>query len=348
MYRLTVTAASTSSWGGSVPRSVVVCTPSASLLVVTVVVIPILVFRRVEDIQNVIDLGIEILVFLLEFRNTIRVNNLNKSLTCAPRTCNSLVGFALQGGGAIDSVVYSAAPEIVSALLPNRRPAVDPVFLLYANAGTSPSGTGSYTYFSNFYVWVENLAFVKQVQILGRNVFNGSWNFYPCSYSSPVAGNGEIWTAHVGSTPLDQFVVQYQVLGNTYWDNNAWFDYHLDTGAAESTDGVGSAVLKPNVSAVAWGVDASGVLRVNVLVRNLAFAKQVAMVYTTNNWASFQNAFGIFQQRFPPLGLAGQVDAEMWEISAPVGAGNHGQFAVFYMVNSGTFWDNNFGSNYSF
>ena len=74
------------------PRSFVVRTPSASLLVVTVVVIPILVFRRVGDIQNVIDLGLEILVFLLEFRNTIRVNNLNESLVCAPRTCNSLVG----------------------------------------------------------------------------------------------------------------------------------------------------------------------------------------------------------------------------------------------------------------
>lgn len=225
---------------------------------------------------------------------------------------------------------------------------MDPVALLYANAGTSPSGTGSYAYFSNFYVLVENLAFVKQVHILGRNVFNGSWSFYPCSYRSSVIGNGEIWTAHVGSTPLDQFVIQYQVLGNTYWDNNAWFDYHLDTVAAGSTDGVGSAVLKPNVSAVAWGVDASGVLKVYVLVRNIAFAKQVAMVYTTNNWASFQNASGAFQQRFPPLGLTAQIDAEMWEISAPVGAGNHGQFALFYLVNSGTFWDNNFGSNYSF
>jgi len=76
--------------------------------------------------------------------------------------------------------------------------------------------------------------------------------------------------------------------------------------------------------------------------------KQVAMVYTTNNWAGSQNVFGAFQQSFPPLGLPHQVNAEMWEISSPVGAGNHGQFAVFYGVNNATFWDNNFGVNYSF
>ena len=225
---------------------------------------------------------------------------------------------------------------------------MDAVALLRADAGTSPSGTGSFSYFTNFSVLVNNLAFAKQVQILGHDIGTGSWGFHPCSFSSSVPGNGEIWTAHVGSTRLDQFVIQYQVLGNTFWDNNFTFNYALDTGAAGSTDGVGSAVSNPNVLAVAWDVDAGGKLSVDVLVKNLAFTKQVAIVYTTDNWATSQNAFGVFQQGFPPFGSPHQVNAELWVISAPVGVGQHGQFAVFYNVRGGTFWDNNFGQNYSF
>jgi len=224
---------------------------------------------------------------------------------------------------------------------------MDAVALLRAEAGTSPSGTGSFSYFTNFSLLVDNLAFAKQVQILGHEVGTGSWVFHPCSFSSSVPGNGEIWTAHVGSPPLDQFVLQYQVLGNTFWDNNSGANYALDIFAAESTDGIGSVVLNPNVLAVASVVEA-GTLKVDVLVKNLAFAKQVAIVYTTDNWATSQNAFGVFQQSFPPFGSPHQVNAELWEISAPVGIGKHGQFAVFYGVIGTTFWDNNFGRNYSF
>lgn len=225
---------------------------------------------------------------------------------------------------------------------------MDAVALLRAEAGTSPSGTGSFSYFTNFSILVDNFAFAKQVQILGHDVNTGSWVFRPCSFNSSVPGNGEIWTAHVGDSPIDQFVVQYQVSGTTFWDNNAGFNYALDTHAAESTDGVGSVVLNPDVLSVAQEVDALGNLKVEVLVKNLAFAKQVGIVFTTDNWATFQDAFGTFAQSFPPFGSPHEVNAEVWAISAFVGPGKHGQFAVFYDVNGTTSWDNNFGRNYSF
>jgi hypothetical protein len=142
--------------------------------------------------------------------------------------------------------------------------------------------------------------------------------------------------------------VEYQVLGNVYWDNNSGYNYLLDTVAAEGTDGVGTVVLNPNVLAVEWQVDAGGNLKVDVLVKNIAYVKQVAIVYTTNNWATFQNAFGVFQTSFPPATSPHQVNAELWEIVAPVGIGKTGQFAVFYVVSGSTYWDNNFGLNYSF
>jgi len=222
------------------------------------------------------------------------------------------------------------------------------VVLLNAEAGSSPSGTGSFSYFSNFTVVVENLAFNKQVNIFGHDLGTGAWQPFPCAFAKSLPGNVETWTAHVNASRIDQFVVEYQVFGNTFWDNNLGNNYILDTQAAEETDGVGTAVLNPDVLAVEFDVDAAGVLSVDVLVKNLAFAKQVAIVYTTNNWQTFQNAFGVFQKGFPPATTPAQINAELWNVEAFVGVGQKGQFAVFYNVSGHTSWANNFSLNYSF
>src|SRR5271157_2778982 len=139
-----------------------------------------------------------------------------------------------------------------------------------------------------------------------------------------------------------------QVLGNIFWDNNAGYNYSLDISAAEGTDGVGTVVINPNVLAVEWAVDGTGNLNVDVLVKNIAFVKQMAIVYTTNNWLTFQNAFGNYSQSSAPGSSPHQLGAELWKIVVPVGIGKTGQFAVFYTVAGTTYWDNNFGLNYSF
>ena len=106
--------------------------------------------------------------------------------------------------------------------------------------------------------------------------------------------------------------------------------------------------MNPDVLAVEFNVDAAGTLSVDVLVKNIAFAKQVAIVYTTNNWQTFQNAFGVFQRVFPPTTTPAQINAQLCNVEAFVGAGQKGQFAVFYNVIGRTSWDNNFSLNYSF
>ena len=222
------------------------------------------------------------------------------------------------------------------------------VVLLNAEAGSSPSGTGSFNYFSNFRVVVENLAFNKQVNVFGHDLNTGGWRPFPCGFEKSFPGNVETWTAHVNESQIEQFVIEYQVSGNTFWDNNFGNNYILDTEAAAGTDGVGTAVLNPDVLAVEFNVDAAGTLSVDVLVKNIAFAKQVAIVYTTNNWQTFQNAFGVFQRGFLPTTTPAQINAELWNVEAFVGAGQKGQFAVFYNVIGRTSWDNNFSLNYSF
>jgi len=221
------------------------------------------------------------------------------------------------------------------------------IALLNAEAGSTPSGTGSFTYFTNFRVLVENLSVTKLVGVWGHDQLSGNWSFFPCSFSHYVKNNNEIWQSHVPNIQIDQFDVVYQVSGNTFWDNNVGFDYRLDTNAAH-TDGIGSAVVAPNVLAVASSIDPSGKLSVQVLVKNLAFAKQVAIVYSVDNWATFHNVFGSFQQTFPPPSMPHQIQSELWSVSASLSPAASGQFAVFYIVGGTTYWDNNFGLNYSF
>jgi hypothetical protein len=221
------------------------------------------------------------------------------------------------------------------------------VELLRAQAGSARSGTGSSRYFSNFSVFVQNLAFAKYVGIWGHDISTDTWSFYPCNYVRSVPGNGEIWEASVES-PLDQFGVAYQDVATLYWDSNEGHYYNLDTRIAEGTIGVGTAVIIPTLLAVSWEVDAAGNLAVHVLVKNLAFEKRVAIVYTTNNWLTLQNAFGNHSQSLAPVNSPHQLNAELWEIVAPVGEGVAGQFAAFLTVAGTTYWDNNFGLNYSF
>jgi hypothetical protein len=225
---------------------------------------------------------------------------------------------------------------------------MNPVTLLRAEGGPSPTGTGSYSTFENFYIVVEKIAADKVVQILGRSIDGNTWNFYPGVYSGFAGVNNEIWTVHIGEPPVDQFVVQYQASGITYWDNNDGSNYLLDADAAQGTDGVGTALLTPAVLAVDTDVTDAGTMQVDLLVQNLAYAKTVGVRFTTDNWATHSEAFGTYQQTFAPVGAPHQVNAELWEVSASVGAGIRGEFAAFHSVNGVTYWDNNFSMNYSF
>src|SRR5215470_6864036 len=104
------------------------------------------------------------------------------------------------------------------------------------------SGMGSFNYFTNFQVLVENIAYEKIVGIWGHDTLSGTWSFFPCNYDHSVTGNKEVWKTHIGLPEIDMFDVEYNVAGNIYWDNNGGFNYVLDTAAAH-TDGVGTAAI---------------------------------------------------------------------------------------------------------
>jgi carbohydrate/starch-binding protein with CBM21 domain len=74
-------------------------------------------------------------------------------------------------------------------------------------------------------------------------------------------------------------------------------------------------------------------------VKNLAFNKQVGILFTTDDWATSNSVFGQFDHRL----ISGN---EVWKIDAPVGSVSQVEFAIFYRVNGQEFWDNNFWRNY--
>jgi len=222
---------------------------------------------------------------------------------------------------------------------------VNPVQLVSGTAGMHPTGTGSFAYGSSFLILVDNLASQKVVGIWGRDAGTFNWSFAPGQFEQSVPGNGEFW--RVG-TPrkIDQFVVRYDVGGRSLFDNNLGNNYILDVAAAEGTDGVGAAVIVPTVLSQGGSINGSRQLVVGVAVKNLAFTKQVGVVYTSNNWTTAQIGFGIFQRQYQPGPLPTQAQVESWEVHAPVSA-SPAQFTIFYTVNGATFWDNNFGRNFT-
>jgi Carbohydrate/starch-binding module (family 21) len=243
------------------------------------------------------------------------------------------------------------------------------VALLWGGGTLGPDVNGGSPLILDFGVVVQNLAYSKIVGIWSPGLGTGSpaaWSFTPCSYSRPVPGNLEIWE---GSGPANgqysgqamPFAVEYEVSGNVYWDNNADYNYSLEIDFGGPIEVPITAVIGPNVLAcgVVPGmdslaatqsgfVDSQGNLNVGVLVKNLAYEKQVGIVYTTDNWLTFQNAFGSHTQSFPPPSTPHQPNVELWNLLAPVGVGATGQYAAFYNVGGATYWDNNFGRNYSF
>src|SRR5262245_1823683 len=138
-----------------------------------------------------------------------------------------------------------------------------------------PTGTGSFPYGSSFLILVDNLAFEKVVGIWGRDAGTFNWSFDPGHFEQSVPGNGEFWRVST-SRKIDQFVVGYDVTGVSLFDNNFGNNYVLDVAAAGLTDGVGTAVIGPDVLSEGGFIDGSSQLAVGVAVKNLAFTKQVA------------------------------------------------------------------------
>jgi hypothetical protein len=244
-----------------------------------------------------------------------------------------------------------------------------PVELLKASSRTGGKYGYSWQDFS-FDVRVDNLAYAKAISIVYRDS-DGVWKEIPGRFSRVVDASSEVWQAslqralngpYASNPALDiQFAVKYVVGGQTHWDNNGGRNYVVRASTGEFItknvlveDAYASAPYSYNYGGNTGNVP--GNFSVNIFLKNLAYAKNVQVKYTYDNWkttlvgnASFQYSrfYGYSNVTYPNAN-----GVEFWSFGttgAPAQntAATQVKFFVSYTVNGVTHLDNNFGKNYT-
>ncbi len=211
-----------------------------------------------------------------------------------------------------------------------------------------------------FEALVKNLAYSKQVYVrLKRG--DGSWVDVPLAYQRPADTGREVWAGSYIDQNRDntgpsfqtfdlEFALLYQVNGSDYWDNNNGANYKQAKDSGSFL--VGANVLN-RVYEFVYPINTYyGQYQGTVTIKNLAPSKQVKVIYSTDGWkttntawASYLNSYWVGS--YSRAGNPNQYGAEEWGYSLNTGTATKVEYAIGYVVNGITYWDNNFGRNYS-
>lgn len=235
---------------------------------------------------------------------------------------------------------FALALVAAALLLPGAARAADEVLFSYAKVRQTCSSCAEW----EGSIEVKNLGYEKQVAIVYQ-INSGAWREAPAGYGGPLANGYERWPFKVQSVTYGvtiRFAVRYRVAGQEFWDNNGGADYFI--GGSSPGFLLGHAAVKldrASSSSSSAGVSLSGW----VVVKNLAYAKEVKIVYSLDEWATVQEAFASYNSA---LAFSGGT-SERWDFSlqAPPPGTQRIHFAIAYTVNGVTYWDNNGGANYS-
>lgn len=212
----------------------------------------------------------------------------------------------------------------------------DPIELRLATSNSFPTGTGSFSYKGEYELVVQNIAFQKHVSVRGTRPGTPSWTDHFASFQESLPDGRELWKLTT-TEELVEFAASLGVNGALFWDNNGGTNYRQPQVFDEFDAELG------RVPAIVLGSKAfSDATHAHIVtaVKDLAFAKQVGALYTTNGWASASVAFCSFDRVL-------KSGNEVWSATFPVGGVPRVDFALFYRVNGLEFWDNNFSRNYT-
>jgi len=228
----------------------------------------------------------------------------------------------------------------------------EPVKLFYAKTKTYGYNR-IYGYINDFrgclkgFIEVENLAFNKQVAVVYQTSPSAPWQETEAVFVKSLANNKEVWqftTPTVSSNADFKFAIRYRVNGQEYWDNNNNQDYAVSFGLdvkpfSEVVMGKSAVGMKLN-----WHHGWSGNYYIEIGLANLAFNKEVKVVYSKDNWVTTK----IMTASYVSTLANGN---EIWEASAALGGYGYTptiEYAIVYKVNGVEIWDNNFGRNYTY
>ena len=206
-------------------------------------------------------------------------------------------------------------------------------------------------YVRKFTVKLADFAFEKGV-FVQHQLLDGTYEQIPLYYAGEAEEGFELWTARVAtSEPYygNKFIIRYDVEGTTYIDNNNGQQYTL-----EERDGVflGEGINLFRDRHYSY-ISGRGRFVVGVDVRNLAYEKQVTLVYTTDNWATVRTHDLHHEPKFY-FGTTQYIpspnvhNVERWSGAVNfTGPAPNFKYAIRYRVNGQEYWDNNYGRNYT-
>jgi hypothetical protein len=210
--------------------------------------------------------------------------------------------------------------------------------------------TGGYNEIK-FLIQVNNIAYEKQVYI-HQKMSDSSWSDIPAHYQGQCCSSGyELWSLDTFATNFgDEFVLKYIVLGQTYWDNNNGTNYHIIWNYTGSGPMLGNDI---NVLLRYGGRDSynSNKLYAYIDLRNLAYSKNVALIYTTDNWQHSTTLNAVYQSTYQ-TGYCSFIywpdvyNVERWKVQSPSSITGPIQYYIRYDVNGQTYYDNNYLCNY--
>jgi hypothetical protein len=236
--------------------------------------------------------------------------------------------------------MWALALVATLALLPGAARAADEVKLSYAELRQVSSSGGSL----EGSVEVKNLAYAKQLAVV-YSINGGEWREASAGYSAASAPGFERWSFQVQPVTYGvtlRFALRYRVAGQEFWDNNGGADYRIGGNAPGFVLGHAAVKLdRASVSSSRAGVYVIG----DVVVKNLAYGKEVKVVYSFDEWATVHEAFASYTSELSNSGGT----AERWGFSLPVQppGSQRTVFAIAYTVDGVTYWDNNHGANYA-
>jgi len=241
--------------------------------------------------------------------------------------------------------VFVFVPQTAMAAYPE-------VELYYAKTGNNlvfERGDVKQCFYIEGDVAIDNIAYDKIVR-LHYSQAGGAWQTVDASYVRTAPDGKEVWhfistptVGRVNGSPTSynthwDFAIEYQVNGSTYWDNNSGNNYYLSFTMG-GTDPV-PYVLKKSALILDHKYKNDISFDGQIVLKNLAFNKEVVVRYSIDDWATYSETSAGYTYSM-------ENDLEVWTFNQAAPAGSTVKFAIRYTVNGITYWDNNFGVNYT-
>ena len=199
---------------------------------------------------------------------------------------------------------------------------------------------------------VANIAFHKDVALHYQQP-DGTWAEQGLNWQSNF-GDYDLFSGNFNDRVTTQFVIRYSIDGQTFWDNNNFSNYHVNSAqpnvVADRTVALNKAIAKRGSQAGGGFVFTTSWVEGEIYVQNLSFNKRVGIRLTANNWTTSHDTDASFSDTVPVA--TGLSEVEIWNFKTPEfnldESTPNFRFAIYYndLDTGELFWDNNFGRDY--